>query len=342
MNVIKTYALTKAYGSVRAVDGLDMRVAQGDIYGFVGKNGAGKSTTMKMIAGLDAPTAGTIKLFGAERTGSAFSSAFSRIGALVEQPGLLPNFSAYENLMMKALSVGVVRPREQCRELLELVGLEEVGPRKAKKFSLGMKQRLGLALALVGSPDLLLLDEPFNGIDPEETRALRTMLMRLNHERGVTIVISSHVLDQLNRMATRFGVIKAGHMVREFTEDELHAACGSSVRMKTADPARSLAILEERLAGAAFRVEPDGGIVISGAQGARNAVARFGGAAGDAANTGAPTAEDVSRVLAADDQTILELSVLERDIEEYFVELMGGTADEAANAEHAGTGPRGR
>ena len=169
MNVIKTYALTKAYGSVRAVDGLDMRVAQGDIYGFVGKNGAGKSTTMKMIAGLDAPTAGTIKLFGAERTGSAFSSAFSRIGALVEQPGLLPNFSAYENLMMKALSVGVVRPREQCRELLELVGLEEVGPRKAKKFSLGMKQRLGLALALVGSPDLLLLDEPFNGIDPEET-----------------------------------------------------------------------------------------------------------------------------------------------------------------------------
>ena len=342
MNVIKTYALTKAYGSVRAVDGLDMRVAQGDIYGFVGKNGAGKSTTMKMIAGLDAPTAGTIKLFGAERTGSAFSSAFSRIGALVEQPGLLPNFSAYENLMMKALSVGVVRPREQCRELLELVGLEEVGPRKAKKFSLGMKQRLGLALALVGSPDLLLLDEPFNGIDPEETRALRTMLMRLNHERGVTIVISSHVLDQLNRMATRFGVIKAGHMVREFTEDELHAACGSSVRVKTADPARSLAILEERLAGAAFRVEPDGGIVISGAQGAHNAAARFGGAAGDAANAGAPTAEEISRVLAAGGQTILELSVLERDIEEYFVELMGGTADEAADAERAEQGERGR
>ncbi|WP_019239300.1 MULTISPECIES: ABC transporter ATP-binding protein [Enorma] len=342
MNVIETYALTKAYGSVRAVDGLDMRVAQGDIYGFVGKNGAGKSTTMKMIAGLDAPTGGTIKLFGAERAGSAFSSAFSRIGALVEQPGLLPNFSAYENLMMKALSVGVVRPREQCRELLELVGLEDVGPRKAKKFSLGMKQRLGLALALVGSPDLLLLDEPFNGIDPEETRALRTMLMRLNHERGVTIVISSHVLDQLNRMATRFGVIKAGHMVREFTEDELHAACGSSVRVKTADPARSLAILEERLAGAAFRVEPDGGIVISGAQGARNAAARFGGAAGDAANAGVPTAEDVSHALAAGGQTILELSVLERDIEEYFVELMGGAADEAANAEHAGAGPRGR
>ncbi|OUN88742.1 ATP-binding cassette domain-containing protein [[Collinsella] massiliensis] len=342
MNVIETYALTKAYGSVRAVDGLDMRVAQGDIYGFVGKNGAGKSTTMKMIAGLDAPTAGTIKLFGAERTGGAFSSAFSRIGALVEQPGLLPNFSAYENLMMKALSVGVVRPREQCRELLELVGLEEVGPRKAKKFSLGMKQRLGLALALVGSPDLLLLDEPFNGIDPEETRALRGVLMRLNHERGVTVVISSHVLDQLNRMATRFGVIKAGHMVREFTEDELHAACGSSVRVKTADPARSLAILEERLAGAAFRVEPDGGIVISGTQGARNATARFGGAAGDAANTGAPTAEDVSRALAADDQTILELSVLERDIEEYFVELMGGTADEAADAERAAQGERGR
>jgi len=238
MNVIQINGLTKAYGGTRAVDGLNMRVGQGDIYGFVGKNGAGKSTTMKMIAGLVTPTSGSIKLFDEQRTDGGFSSAFSRIGTLIEQPGLLPNFSAFENLMMKALSIGVVRPREQCTELLTLVGLEDAGARKTKKFSLGMKQRLGLALALVGSPDLLLLDEPFNGIDPEETRALRSVLMRLNHERGVTMVISSHVLDQLNRMATRFGVIREGSMVREFTEEELHTACGSSVRVKTTDPAQ--------------------------------------------------------------------------------------------------------
>lgn len=274
MNVIQINGLTKAYGGTRAVDGLNMRVGQGDIYGFVGKNGAGKSTTMKMIAGLVTPTSGSIKLFDEQRADGGFSSSFSRIGTLIEQPGLLPNFSAFENLMMKALSIGVVRPREQCTELLTLVGLEDAGARKTKKFSLGMKQRLGLALALVGSPDLLLLDEPFNGIDPEETRALRSVLMRLNHERGVTMVISSHVLDQLNRMATRFGVIREGSMVREFTEEELHAACGSSVRVKTTDPARSLAILEEHLAGATFRVEPDHGIVVTGAGGARRPLRR--------------------------------------------------------------------
>ena len=152
MNVIQINGLTKAYGGTRAVDGLNMRVGQGDIYGFVGKNGAGKSTTMKMIAGLVTPTSGSIKLFDEQRTDGGFSSSFSRIGTLIEQPGLLPNFSAFENLMMKALSIGVVRPREQCTELLTLVGLEDAGARKTKKFSLGMKQRLGLALALVGRP----------------------------------------------------------------------------------------------------------------------------------------------------------------------------------------------
>ena len=225
MNVIECRALTKRYGGVNAVDALDMRVGAGDIYGFVGKNGAGKSTTMKMVAGLVAPTSGTLELFGmgpygaahaaqldaAGRAGS-FSSATSRIGALIEEPGVLMNFSATENLMMKALAMGVIRPKEQVAELLHLVGLEHAGARKVKKFSQGMKQRLGLALALVGSPDLLLLDEPFNGMDPETTRDLRRALVALNQERGVTIVISSHVLDQLMRVCTRFGVIAAGRM----------------------------------------------------------------------------------------------------------------------------------
>lgn len=331
MNAIDIRGLTKRYGKTFAVDHLNMRVVSGDIYGFVGKNGAGKSTTMKMIAGLTTPTSGELALFnsvsaGQGRAGS-FSAAPSRIGALIEEPGVMPNFSAGENLMMKALAMGVVRPRKQVVELLQLVGLEAAGSRKVKKFSQGMKQRLGLALALVGSPDLLLLDEPFNGMDPETTRDLRRALVRLNQERGVTIVISSHVLDQLMRVCTRFGVIAAGRMVREFTDEELHATCGSSVRVRTADPARALAILEERLAGATFRMEPDQAIVVSG--GVRSAAVSFGGAATDPAASGAPSVEEVSRILHEADQVVLELSVLERDIEDYFVELMDGGASAA-------------
>lgn len=330
MNAIEIRSLTKRYGKMFAVDRLDMRVAAGDIYGFVGKNGAGKSTTMKMVAGLATPSAGELALFGESRTrvAGSFSGAPSRVGALIEEPGALLNFSAAENLMMKALAMGVVRPRAQVEELLELVGLDGTGSRKVKKFSQGMKQRLGLALALVGSPDLLLLDEPFNGMDPETTRDLRRALVRLNRERGVTIVISSHVLDQLMRVCTRFGVIAGGHMVREFSDEELHASCGSSVRVKTADPARALAILEEHLPGATFRVEPDEAIVVGG--GARAAASAFGGAASDPASSGAPTVEDVSRALHDADQVVLELSVLERDIEDYFVELMDGAPASSA------------
>lgn len=182
-----------------------------------------------------------------------------------------------------------------------------------------MKQRLGLALALEGGPDLLLLDEPFNGLDPESTRAMRGALVRLNRERGVTIVISSHVLDQLDRMATSFGVIRSGRMVRELSMDDLHRECGNSIRIRTNDPARTLAILEEALPGTALRAEPDGSILASAA--VRHAAMSFGGAA---VAPMAPSAEDVARALSEHGLLILELSHVERDIEEYFVELMGG------------------
>lgn len=327
MNVIETRSLTKTYGGKRAVDALDMQVPAGEIYGFVGKNGAGKSTAMKMIAGLVRPSAGEIELFGEAhdadgRTPHGPQPGFSRIGALIEDPGVLPTFSALEDLMGKAIAIGVVRAEAHCRELLELVGLADTGSLRVKKFSLGMKQRLGLALALVGNPELLLLDEPFNGLDPEATRSMRNALMRINRERGVTMVISSHVLDQLDRMATRFGVIRAGRMVRELSVDELHRECGSSIRVKTADPARSLAVLEEHLPTATLRAEPDGAILVSG--NARHATASFGGAAGDAAASGAPSTEQVSLILAEAGLLVLELTRIERDIEEFFVELMGG------------------
>ncbi|MDY2778176.1 MAG: ATP-binding cassette domain-containing protein [Collinsella sp.] len=320
MDVIETRALSKAYGPKRAVDSLDMHVGAGDIYGFVGKNGAGKSTVMKLLSGLVRPTSGEMRLFG-HPVRQTTRPEGPRMGALIEEPGLLPTFSAYENLMCKALALGVVHPEKHCRELLELAGLEGSGTHGVKKLSLGMRQRLGLALALVGEPDLLLLDEPFNGLDPEATREMRGALMRLNRERGITLVISSHVLDQLDRMATRFGVIRQGRMARELSVETLHAECAGSIRVKTSDPSRSLVILEERLPGTALRTEPDGSIIVGG--GDRHARARFGGASIDPSLSGAPSPEDISRVLLEEGQLVLELSSIGRDIEEFFVELMG-------------------
>ncbi|MDY4040727.1 MAG: ATP-binding cassette domain-containing protein [Collinsella sp.] len=329
MDVIATRQLTKAYKAKRAVDALDMRVAAGDIYGLVGKNGAGKSTAMKMIAGLLVPTAGEIALFGETVAGPGTARAGiagepSRVGALIESPGILPNHSAFDNLMIKALAVGVLKPEEHVRDLLGLVGLEGTGQKRAKGFSLGMKQRLGLALALVGAPDLLLLDEPFNGLDPEATRTMRGALMRINRERGVTMLISSHVLDQLDRMSTRYGVIREGRMVRELSAEELHVSCGNAIRLRTPDPARTVAVLEERLPWARVSVEPDQAIHIGLDSAGRPADARFGGAGEARARPGTAAAEQVSRTLFDAGILILELTFLERDIEGYFVELMGG------------------
>ena len=312
MNVIETRGLAKAYGERRVVSDFAMTVAAGDIYGFVGKNGAGKSTVMKMICGAVTPTAGEVVLFGAapERregrgaTASAAADQVRRIGVLIEQPGLLPNLTAYQNLQAKALAWGIVDGPARCEEVLRLVGLSGAGKQKVRGFSLGMRQRLGLALALLGSPDVLLLDEPFNGLDPEATRAMRNLIVRLAQTFGITVVISSHVLDQLDRMATRYGVIANGRMVREMSAEEVAAECGGSLRVRTADSPRALAVLEEAYPAAAFRAEPGGIIVVSGDY----------------------NAEAVARTLSGAGQVVLEFSQDHRDIEDYFVELMEGGA----------------
>ncbi len=319
MNAIETRGLSKAYGGRRVVSDFDMTVAAGDIYGFVGKNGAGKSTVMKMICGVAAPSGGEVVLFGGALEGSgagsapsdtgvgdlvAGSAAIRRIGVLSEEPGLLPNLSAYRNLMAKALAWGIVDAPARCEEVLRLVGLAGVGKRKVRGFSLGMKQRLGLALALLGNPDVLLLDEPFNGLDPEATRAMRNLIVRLNQTLGITVVVSSHVLDQLDRMATRYGVIADGRLVRQMSAEEMAAECGRSLRVRTADTARALALLQEAFPTVAFRAEPDGTLVA----------------------TGAYDAEAVARQLQEAGQVVLEFSQEQRDIEDYFVELMEGGA----------------
>ncbi|MBT1161058.1 MULTISPECIES: ATP-binding cassette domain-containing protein [Bifidobacterium] len=306
MDAIRIRSLAKRYAGKRAVDHFDMSVPQGAIYGFVGKNGAGKSTVMKMIAGLITPSGGEITLFGNTSDGAGNAGGgVQRVGALIENPGLLPHMSAFDTMMAQALALGVADPKPVCRDLLDQVGLGTVGRKTTGGFSLGMKQRLGLALALVGGPDLLLLDEPLNGLDPDGARTMRNYLVQLNQQRGITIVISSHVLDQLERMCTHYGVIANGHMVREMTAEQVQAECGDSLTVRTADTATALAMLEDRLPDnptdpVRFAAEPDGSITIAGGF--------------DAA--------EVSRILHETNQTILELSAKSHDMEDFFVALM--------------------
>ena len=298
MNVIETNGLSKAFGSKMAVDQFDMHVGQGDISGFVGRNGAGKSTVMRMLAGLAAPTDGEVREFGMQ---PREASASRRIGALIESPGLYGSMSATDNLMMKALALGLADPKDKVRDLLDLTGLGSVGSKATKNFSMGMKQRLGLALALLGSPDLLLLDEPLNGLDPEGAREIRRLIMRLNDERGITVVVSSHVLEQLGKMATRYGVIREGRMVREMSAAEVDQECSDFLQLEAANPTLALAVLQERFAGLRFQSMPDGAIRV------------FGGA--DAGAVGAALNEQGIAVRG--------LYAHRRDLEEFFVEMMG-------------------
>lgn len=304
MYVVETRGLAKAYGGKRVVDDFSMHVSKGDVYGFVGKNGAGKSTVLKMLAGLVAPTTGEISLFGSKLESE---SALSRVGTLIEDPGLLPNLSAFDNLMAKALALGIPDSKPRCRQIVQTVGLEDAGTKRAKRYSLGMKQRLGLGLALLGSPDLLLLDEPFNGLDPEGTRDMRMLVARLNQSFGVTVVISSHVLDQLDRIVTRYGIIAGGRMVREMSAQQVQEECGDSLRIRVAQPQLALARLEQAFPDLSILVEPDQALRVRGDYDVRA----------------------VADALHASDSTVLELSETRRDIEDYFVSLMEGGARRA-------------
>lgn len=226
--VLETNALCKYYRNFKALDGLDMRVPKGSIYGFVGKNGAGKTTLIRVVTGLQHPTSGSYKLYGCEigKNGSDKTEVVrtrQRIGAVVESPSIYSDMTAYENIGMQYTVLGM--PDESgINELLELVGLGNTGKKKAKHFSLGMRQRLGIAVALAGSPDLLILDEPVNGLDPQGIIEMRELILKLNREMGITVIISSHILDELSKLATHYGFIDGGRMVREMSAKELEAA----------------------------------------------------------------------------------------------------------------------
>ena len=239
--LLQTMALTKQYGRHRAVDQVSMHIKKGAIYGFIGRNGAGKTTTLRMISGLASPTAGEIELFGCR--GRELSRIRSRVGCLIEGPGLYGSMSARDNLKMKSMLLGVYK-RGYEEELLDIVGLGGVGKKPVKRYSLGMKQRLGIALALVGEPDLLVLDEPINGLDPQGIAEVRDTVLKLNRERNMTILISSHILEELYKIATDYGIIHNGTLLQELTNEELMEKCSERLEVTLDDPERAVPVMD--------------------------------------------------------------------------------------------------
>ena len=242
--VLQTNALCKRYGQFKALDGLTMHIPKGAIYGFVGKNGAGKTTLIRLICELQAPSAGTYTLYGIPNTDKRIVKAHRRMGAVVETPAIYPDMTAAQNLRHQYRILGL--PSEDgLQELLELVGLHNTGKKKAKHFSLGMRQRLGIAVALCGSPDFLVLDEPVNGLDPQGIIEIRELILRLNRERGITILISSHILDELSRLATHYGFIDRGRLIKEISAEALNDACRKSLYAKVTDTKALARVLDE-------------------------------------------------------------------------------------------------
>ena len=232
--ILETRSLSKHYGRFKALDGMNMHVPKGAIYGLVGKNGAGKTTLIRLICGLQEPSSGSFTLYGTENRDKAIVRARRRMGAVVETPSLYPDMTAEDNLKMQYRVLGLPS-FEGIDQLLQLVGLENTGKKKARNFSLGMKQRLGIALDLAGDPDFLVLDEPVNGLDPQGIIEIRELILKLNRERQISVLISSHILDELSRLATHYGFIDSGRMVKEISAEELDTVCRKCMRLVVSD-----------------------------------------------------------------------------------------------------------
>ncbi|MDE5854465.1 MAG: ATP-binding cassette domain-containing protein [Ruminococcus sp.] len=232
--VLQTKDLCKHYRHFKALNGLTMNVPKGAIYGFVGRNGAGKTTLIRLVSGLQPATSGEFTLYGKKNTDNNISKARRRMGAVVETPSIYLNMTAVDNLKEQYSILGIPDFRD-IPDLLRLVGLENTGRKKAKNFSLGMRQRLGIAIALAGNPDFLILDEPVNGLDPQGIIEMRELILKLNKERQITVFISSHILDELSRLATHYGFIDGGHMVKEISAEELEKSCRKCMRATVSD-----------------------------------------------------------------------------------------------------------
>ena len=249
MNAIEIRNLTKNFGEKQALQGLQMTVPVGAIYGFIGENGSGKSTTEKIICGLIHPSGGDVKLFGKPYTDE---NVRAKVGVLIESPGCFPSLSVWNNMMLQAANLSVPNPEEAVINTLKLVRMEGAAGNKYKNCSLGMKQRIGIAMALLGAPKLLVLDEPINGLDADGMRIMREVLVELS-QKGVTILVSSHVLGELEKVATHYGIVRGGKMIAEMTAKELEANCRTYVALTCKDLEKAKYLLKNRF----FRVEED-------------------------------------------------------------------------------------
>lgn len=297
--MLSTDCLTKKFKTQLAVDHVTLHIGRGEIYGLIGKNGAGKTTFLKMICGLSSPTGGDILLMGYR--GLERKKVISRIGTLIEAPGLYPDLSAYDNLKLKCICVGI-RKKGYIQNILDIVGLSDVGKKKVGHFSLGMKQRLGIGMALVGEPDLLVLDEPINGLDPEGIAEIREILLTLNRDRSLTMVISSHILEELSKIATKYAIIDEGRLIGELSREELDAACSEHIEIKMDHAYPALPVLDA-LGFHDYRVIDEHTIHI---------LERL-----DESST-------ITMELSKQGIYIHTISVINESIEEYFLRLTGG------------------
>jgi ABC-2 type transport system ATP-binding protein len=301
--ILNTNNLSKSYRNFKAVDNVNINIKQGDIYGLIGRNGAGKTTLMKMISSLASPTEGSFQIFGEQPKKNP--TLLSRVGVLIEAPGLYPNMTAYENLKIKCLALGAGK-NGKIEELLSLVGLSEVSNKKTKAFSLGMKQRLGIAMAMVTDPDLLILDEPINGLDPQGIAEIRDTLLKINQEKNVTIIISSHILEELSKIATRYGIINKGKLIEEITAEELNEKCQSYILLKTNNNEKACTILD-KINIKNYKVVDNTAI---------NVYESF------------TCSGEIATALTVGGVTVNEISEKNTPLEEYFLNLTGG-ADNA-------------
>lgn len=299
--VVKTNHLSKKFKNQVALNKVNISIKKGSIYGFIGQNGAGKSTLIRIISGLARATSGSIELFG-HNNGPELIEARKRIGTMIEGPALYPHMTASENLEAHRLLKGI--PGRECVErTLAIVGLQDTGKKKARNFSLGMKQRLGIAIALLGEPEFLILDEPINGLDPMGVVEVRELLKRLNQEYGMTILISSHILSELHLLATHYGIIHKGNLLEQVTVDELNQKCQQFLHIKVDNPEKAAMIIETTLSTKDFEVMPDGVIKLFDY---------------------VDTPGKISSILVKEGLIIEQFMPMGQDLESYFMNRIGG------------------
>lgn len=303
--ILTTERLTRKFGETIAVKDVSLHIRPGEIYGLIGRNGAGKTTILKMAAGMIRPTSGSVSFAGKSLDAALGDGDLTRIGSLIEAPGLYNGMTGHDNLRVKCLAAGIPYDPAYIHALLALVGIAPAEFRKAGQYSLGMRQRLGIALALIGEPELLILDEPINGLDPQGIAEVREILLRLHRERNITILISSHILGEMSKLVTTCGIIDKGVLLREFTREDMERETQNHAVIRTSDPEGARAALS--------------------AMGIQNMKLTDVGAVEVFEQT--DRTEEMFRALARAEVPVRELFLCGQSLEDFFFSIVGGARD---------------